>query len=157
MGLIVVLIGFMVGVIWKARSSADAASCLGHVRQITVAFRLYANDDQGRLPNPGACNTSWEASIQKYVSRPSIFRCPEDAEIGPVSGSSYDWRDTGDPRTTLAGRSINAVSRNLVLTMEALPGWHKARMVNVGHVDGSVEAMNDQLWIADLMRPVDQR
>jgi len=162
--LIMVLIGAVLTAMRKVKSAADNAHCIGNIRQITTALRMFATDNGNRFPDPGGLGVPWETQIRKYItntpdapapstqqSTMAVFLCPGDAELGPVTGSSYDWRDTGDPTTTLAGRPLSAASSSLVLAMEALPGWHQAKKINVGHVDGSCETMDDQAAIANLM------
>jgi len=66
-----------------------------------------------------------------FVADDQIFRCPADDELYPAVGSSYDWRDTADPVTTLAGQSIESVIRSdAVLVFESLPGWHDKGTMN---------------------------
>jgi len=153
-GIIVILVGIILAAVLQARASADSLHCLNNIRQVTTGLRMYAGDWNNRFPNPALLNVSWESTLQQYLPDRQVFRCPLDLEVAPATGSSYDWRDTGNPETTLAGKSINAVPRNLVLAMEALPGWHKPRKVNVGRIDGSVESIGDQELVVDLMTPV---
>ena len=48
------------------------------------------------------------------------FVCPADNELAPIVGSSYDWRDTADASTTLAGRVITDCGRpSLIIAFEA--------------------------------------
>lgn len=153
--IISVLAGAMLVVIKQLRQSAEAVNCLANLRQITTAFRMYAGDNGYRLPDPQAVEVSWESMISKYVSNPGVFRCPADSELGPVAGSSFDWRDTGKPETTLAGRLMTDSQRgNCVLTFEALPGWHKKLRMNVGRLDGSCATLESSEAIADIMLPL---
>jgi hypothetical protein len=82
----------------------------------------------------------------------NTFRCPADDEVFPALGSSYDWRDTPDPETTLAGRDILIPQRsNLVLAFEALPGWHNKKRMNVCFLgDGSAQEMDYETAMRDL-------
>lgn len=150
--IITVLMGLLLAVVRKARSSAESLQCLSNLHQITVGLRMWAGDNSNRFPDPGAVSASWESMLDKYVGTPRIFYCPADSELGPHTGSSYDWRDTGDPETTIAGRLMTDARRNVVLTFEALPGWHAARKMNVGRLDGSCSMEDDQDAIQDLMK-----
>jgi hypothetical protein len=83
------------------------------------------------------------------------FQCPADPELYTTVGSSYDWRDTGDPISTLAGRLLTDVRRSAtVLAFEALPGWHAKHQINVVHIDGSAQSLKDEECAADLQLPV---
>lgn len=153
-GVIAILLGIILAALMRARASADNVRCLNNLRQITAGLRMYTDEWSYKFPDPGALNVSWESTLSQILPDKTVFLCPADSEIGPATGSSYDWRDTGNPLTTVAGQSINSVQRNLILTMEALPGWHSARKVNVGRLDGSVESIRDQEMVNDLMCPV---
>jgi len=153
-GIITVLVGIMLVVISKAQSSAGKIHCLGNLRQITTAFHLYAGENHGRFPDPAVSNTSWEATLQRFLSSSKVFVCPSDSELAPVNGSSYDWRDTGNMQTTLAGKVMVDAQWNVVLTLEALPGWHQSQKMNVARIDGSCEELDDQVAIADLLKPI---
>ena len=70
-------------------------------------------------------------------------------------GSSYDWRDTGLPETTLAGRLITDSKRgDCVLAFEALPGWHTPGRMNAALLDGSASSMEQAKCMEDLYRPI---
>jgi prepilin-type N-terminal cleavage/methylation domain-containing protein len=47
-----ILAGLIVGAVAGARGQARDAVCTAHLRQIHVAFTLYANDNQGKWPEP---------------------------------------------------------------------------------------------------------
>jgi hypothetical protein len=84
-----------------------------------------------------------------------VFACPSDDEVFPSVGSSYDWRDTADPLTTLAGRPITQPIRaDAVLAFESLPGWHQRHWMNALLVNGSAQTMNDDVCLGDLEVPV---
>lgn len=154
-GIIAVLMGLLLVVIGRVRNSANATACLSNLRQITTGLRAYANDNGNRFPDPEGAGTSWESTIQSYAPNPKVFLCPSDQEVGPATGSSYDWRDTALAETTLAGRLVTDAKRaDLVLTLEALPGWHAKKKMNVGLIDGSCRVMDDQEAVADLLKPI---
>ncbi len=154
MAIIVVLVGIMLAVVRKTRTSAESLQCLSNLRQITTGLRMWAGDNGNRFPDPGAVGVSWESMLDKYLTNKRLFYCPADSELSPTIGSSYDWRDTGDPETTIAGKLMTDAHRNIVLTMEALPGWHSPRKMNVGRLDGSCCTENDRDAIADLLKPL---
>jgi prepilin-type N-terminal cleavage/methylation domain-containing protein len=157
LSIISLLLSLLVPTIMRARAVSDGVNCLSNLRQIGFAFSLYTLDNGSKLPAPGDNGTPWEYSLHRYLPQPRIFECPADTEIGPVVGSSYDWRDTGDPVTTLAGKPLLAAHRgHLVLAFEALPGWHMPKRVNAAWTDGSVHTMDDDEFFSDLDEPVDQ-
>src|SRR5688572_14076213 len=52
-GIIAVLIAILLPALRKARQAAVTAACLSNLRQIGMAFHIYANDSKGWLPSPG--------------------------------------------------------------------------------------------------------
>ena len=89
------------------------------------------------------------------MSQPLIFACPADSEIFPSVGSSYDWRETPDPASSLAGRRLVDVTRSdAVLAFETLPGWHGRHLINAVLVNGATVVMSDDACATDLHQPV---
>jgi prepilin-type N-terminal cleavage/methylation domain-containing protein len=155
MGLLVALAGVVLLVASRTRSTATSLNCLGNLKQVTGALRSYAFDHGSRFPDPGAAELPWEKMIAKYLPNTSMLICPADSEIAPVTGSSYDWRDTTLPEATLAGKLFSDVRRSdAVLTIESLPGWHAQGQINVGLVDGSSTTMDANKAMSDLMKPI---
>lgn len=155
LGIAGVLMGFLLPVVSKARRAAKAATCVSNLHQIAVAFHVYAGDNWGRLPDPGAADETWETVMWPYLRMSDVFRCPSDEEVFPAFGSSYDWRDTGDPLTTLAGRPLSeATARNCVLVFDSLPHWHTKGKMNVAFTDASACAVDVGTGLEDLMQPV---
>jgi prepilin-type N-terminal cleavage/methylation domain-containing protein len=156
---VVILVGVLLSVVivtvGGSRKSATGGACLSQLRQITIGLRQYAVENRQLLPDPAATGVAWTRAIQTYVGASSIYICPSDAEVAPVSGVSYDWRDTGDPATTMAGRPIDQGARmSAVLTFESLPGWHAAKRINAGRLDGSTHVMDEAACFKDLLTPV---
>jgi prepilin-type processing-associated H-X9-DG protein len=153
--IVAVLLALLVPVVAKVRRSARSVNCLSNLRQTALGFQQYASDNGGRLPDPPAVNLSWEAVILKYVGDPEVYKCPGDDELAPSIGSSYDWRDTGDPATTFAGRFItDSKLPNPVLVYDCLPDWHAKGKMNAAFVDGSASPMETRVCLTDLMTPI---
>src|SRR5438045_938238 len=108
-GIITILIGILVPVISRAQAASRSTTCLLSLRQIGNAFKLYAQDNKMTLPDPGSVGYSWEQLLAPYYH--AQFKCPSDEEIFSPVGSSYDWRDTPDAETTLAGVPMAPVTR----------------------------------------------
>jgi prepilin-type N-terminal cleavage/methylation domain-containing protein len=154
--IIVILVGIIVPVVGRARASGQAATCLSNLRQIHFALHLYADANKTSLPDPAATQESWESLLRRHVPTAAIYRCPADGGLFEKLRSSYDWRDTGDKRTTIAGRSILEVRRkDAVLVFDALPDWHMTGRINAVRMDGSAEGMDHQECLRDLDRLVD--
>lgn len=139
----------------RSRASAQSVVCLSQLRQIGAAFFQYAADNDKRLPDPFEVQISWEELLSKYLPDRNYFHCPADNELFPSVGSSYDWRDTGRPETTLAGRPMTDTNRpDPVLAFEALPGWHVKGRMNAVTLSGACASMDQEECLEDLQQPV---
>jgi hypothetical protein len=148
------LMAALVPALARSRGAGDKIACQWNLRQIGVAFCLYAADNQHRLPDPTAVQRPWEYMLKRYTT-PQTFRCLGDEELFRSVGSSYDWRDTGKPLTTLAGRHVQFVRReDCVMAFEALPGWHQKAKINVVRVDTSTHTMEQDEFFQELNRPI---
>ena len=154
-GIIVVLAALLLSAVSRVRQSAQSARCLANLHNISVAFHAYASENDLRYPDPASTNISWEAIVQPYLTQTMVFACPGDSEVFPATGSSYDWRDTRDPATTLAGKRLSdPVRSEAVLAFETLPGWHARHMMNAALVDGSCVTLSDDSCLGDLRIPI---
>jgi prepilin-type N-terminal cleavage/methylation domain-containing protein len=148
---------FLIPVIAITRSASQSAACLNNLRQIYGGFQEYAKQNGGVYPDPGQTHVSWEQSLRPYVGTQGKFACPADAELFKAVGSSYDWRDTGNAQTTLAGRDLRTVARpGASLAFDALPGWHAKRQLNVIRLDGSAVSVDQDQWFNELETPLDK-
>jgi prepilin-type N-terminal cleavage/methylation domain-containing protein len=152
--LVVVLVVMLLPVISQARRASRSVACLSHLRAICSAFRLYTQNNSDQFPDPGVTQIPWEHSLIAYCS-PDAFVCPGDDELGPATNSSYDWRDTGIPATTLAGYGLASSRRpDAVLVFDSLPDWHEKARMNAGMIDGSVRSMGQDECVIDLATPI---
>ena len=133
----------------RTRAASRSVSCLANLRALSTAFGLHSHE-HGRLPNPATTEIPWERSLAKYLPA-EVFRCAADEELAPATGSSYDWRDTGEEATTLANYPLRACNRtDAVLVFDALPSWHQKNRMNAAFVDGSAQSLEQEHCIADL-------
>lgn len=153
MAIIAVVLSILVPVMTRARAASQSVTCLSNLRQISVAFHLFAERNDKRFPDPSVTRVSWESSLTQYAGT-NVFACPADNEIFPSVGSSYDWRDTPYPATTLAGKTLtDSASSSLVLVFEALPGWHDRKRINAAFLDGTARDMPYEACLSDLEKP----
>ncbi|MGN6368565.1 MAG: type II secretion system protein [Phycisphaerae bacterium] len=153
-GILAILVAVALPAIARARHNSRTAQCLSNLHQIGTAFGIYAEMNAYRLPDPGSVGTQWEDLLSSLVAK-NTFRCPEDTELFDSLGSSYDWRDTSDPLTTLAGKQVlGGVRQDAVLSFDALPGWHIPDGMNAVFVDGSAKSVPREQCMGDLMQPV---
>jgi prepilin-type N-terminal cleavage/methylation domain-containing protein/prepilin-type processing-associated H-X9-DG protein len=109
-GIIAILAGLLLPVLGRAKAKAYNAACVNNLRQLGIATRLYAEDNEERLPTaeilptqpidpanplPRICDV-----LASYVGRTAgtnansatVFKCPVD-KMGrfEAEGSSYEW------------------------------------------------------------------
>jgi prepilin-type processing-associated H-X9-DG protein len=158
LGLITVLMGLGLAGASKLRKRAQSVSCISNLRQIGEAFTQYVNLNNRFFPPPRNTNTgpSWELTLSgSFINDSQIFRCPADDVVYPFIGSSYDWRDTGDPATTVAGTAITDETRgNFVLALEAMSNFHAKGKTNVVFMDGSAGEMDAVACYSDMIQPI---
>jgi len=149
--IVAILIALLLPVLSRARSSSQTVSCLSNLRQIMMAFQLYAGDNRQELPDPAATGQSWESLLRPYLSPREVYHCKADGGLFENLRSSYDWRDTFDPDTTVAGKSLSEIRRSdAVFAFDALPDWHGAGKINAALADGSAQVMSYQDCLRDL-------
>src|ERR1035437_3889303 len=92
--IIAVLAALLLTALSSAKATAKRTACLGNVRQINLAVRMYADDHQDTLPNitnsasDGGTNDSfffYKGLVKSYVGlngasspQDKIFDCPAD-------------------------------------------------------------------------------
>lgn len=155
-GIIAILSVLVLATVANVNKNAKSVVCLQHLRAIQSAFLLYAADNSNRYPpTRDVTKRSWEMMLSPYIGPIGAFQCPADSEIFPHDGSSYDWRDTYDSATTLAGKPVGGATRgNAVLAFETLPNWHAKSKMNAVLIDGRCETMDADACLTDLIKPV---
>lgn len=156
-GVVAILIAILMPVLSRARAAGQSVSCLANLRQIMMAFDLYAADSRQVYPDPAGTGQSWESLLRPYLAR-DTYHCKSDGGLFENLRSSYDWRDTPDPKTTVAGISRLAVRRsNVVFVFDALPDWHGQGKINAAQIDGAAQSMSYQKCLEDLDTSIYQK
>jgi prepilin-type N-terminal cleavage/methylation domain-containing protein/prepilin-type processing-associated H-X9-DG protein len=82
--IIAVLAALAVPVYSRVQAQARTTQCLNQLRQIGMATRLYANDNEQVLPmtvHQRKLNVqSWSVTLQPYAAGTITFRCPMDED-----------------------------------------------------------------------------
>src|SRR5262249_14197892 len=58
---------------------ARSTQCLNNLRQIGIAARLYADDNDDSLPLSSHNRASWIGTLQPYLGTTVLYRCPSDS------------------------------------------------------------------------------
>lgn len=92
--IITVLAAILLPVLSKAREKGSQANCAAHVRQIALAFLMYAEDWEGGPPD-----ANWLLPLEKFTDGKTIWRCrSHDNPSRPTSYAvnGYALWDTGN-------------------------------------------------------------
>lgn len=89
--IIAILAGMLLPALSKAKEKAKSISCLSNQKQIGLAFRMYADDQDSRfvqlarqipppanamVPDPGNAITSWPDTLSAYAPGQKSYNCP---------------------------------------------------------------------------------
>lgn len=104
--IITVLIGILVAALSKARETANRTVCLSNLHQLGTSLIMYANDNQGRLPNenPEGENVTVDANLvlvsfaENYVKSPKAFYCPSSHQPLPTEIENSDYAEPNSSR-----------------------------------------------------------
>src|SRR5262249_49300642 len=126
----------------KARQKAQETECVKHVKQVALAVRLFAEDNNGRYPT----GASWCDAIATNLANAKLLQCP--ARPGLRCGYGFNRQ--------LAGRTLSSVPPDVVMLFETSGGWNvtggerellqdspHGRSYVVGFADGSVRQLKE--------------
>ena len=151
MVVLAVLAAIVLTVLSSVRKSHTQAQCASNLHSIGQAFALYSSDFHEYFPVPTP-DAQWEDLLRAYVPR-ATFHCAADSELYASLSSSYDWRDTGNARTTLAGVMSGRVNHpDLSLAFDALPGWHVRGKIQVLRINSSTDLIDTNSFFADMQQ-----
>jgi len=98
---VIAIIGILASMILpalsKAKGKALRIACVSNLRQMGLAYRMWADDNDGRFPwrqsveNGGSRGEieAWKhfSLIRSEIATPRVFRCPSDRD----RDKAYDW------------------------------------------------------------------
>jgi prepilin-type N-terminal cleavage/methylation domain-containing protein/prepilin-type processing-associated H-X9-DG protein len=72
-GVLLVLAGILLPVLASARAKARETDCRTKLHQITLALRMYADDNNSGLPLP----PGWDLQLARYIQTRPPYSCPD--------------------------------------------------------------------------------
>ncbi|NJL31699.1 MAG: type II secretion system protein [Phycisphaerales bacterium] len=93
--IIALLVALLLPALASAREAANSAKCLGNLRQIGLAFQLYAGDNRDFIPSvykPWYSGPKWfdDEKLGQYITQTSkVFICPTDQN--PDSDNEFKY------------------------------------------------------------------
>jgi prepilin-type N-terminal cleavage/methylation domain-containing protein len=157
-GIIALLISILIPALSRARDQANRAKCMAHLKQLTSAWMMYANDNKGRLvrsetypANPAAKDPGgwvWDGpgydpikngTLFKYLNLVEVYQCPSETVQDRTSGNlrersySINGYCNGSWPTYPAVNQITRIKRSaeIFVFIEELDyrGWNQGSFV----------------------------
>ena len=96
--IIALLAAMLMPAFGRAKEAGRATACLSNLRQIGIAFQLYVQDNNNRLPimrdkSLTATNElpSPDVVLSNCLGNVNVLRCPSDKDLFTKTRSSYSW------------------------------------------------------------------
>jgi len=99
--IIAILASLLLPALQQARAKAMQSNCLGHIKQIGLAFAMYVPDNDQLMPprNQPAYRYGWPVLVHQYVGDYEVFVCPItqnkhrlwDMPVGTGSSFAYNF------------------------------------------------------------------
>ena len=121
--IIAILAAILFPVFARAREKARQTSCLSNMKQLGLAFMMYAQDyDETLIPlangGYGIARYRWTTLIDPYVKNQQILTCPSDPKRGTAYGLSFNNLACDD--TSAGGLGRGAVLADIASPADAL-------------------------------------
>jgi len=94
--IIAVLASLLLPALGRAKESARRTQCAGNLRQLTLALRLYSDENRNRFP-PRNDKLRWPQTLLPIYRNTNLLACPTDLARGtPLTNWDGDAQYTGD-------------------------------------------------------------
>ncbi len=80
--IIAILASMLLPALARAKETANRAKCVNNLKQIEVALKLYADENDGLFP-PRTNAFRWPTLLLEYYRTTNLLVCPTDAMRGP--------------------------------------------------------------------------
>lgn len=131
---IVGLLGLLVIIQWpalaKATHQTTRAQCAANLRQVTMAFHIYASENSGKLPPGTSSYWAWDipwdfaTALGKYGAPRNTLYCPANPGQNLDPFWNYEpnnFRVIDYALTLVGGGSISPSNQNATLTPQSIP------------------------------------
>jgi prepilin-type processing-associated H-X9-DG protein/prepilin-type N-terminal cleavage/methylation domain-containing protein len=86
-GIISILTSMMMPAVARAKESAKRIACVNYERQLSLALRMYADDNNGFFPARNQTNR-WCTTLLPYYQDLKILKCPSDIWVKGVTNAA---------------------------------------------------------------------
>jgi prepilin-type N-terminal cleavage/methylation domain-containing protein/prepilin-type processing-associated H-X9-DG protein len=76
--IIAVLASLLLPALAKAKQKAATIKCVNALRQIGLAARMYADENDDWIPQSRHSGRTWIGTLQTYLAGTNVYRCPTD-------------------------------------------------------------------------------
>lgn len=123
--IIAILASMLLPALGKAKEMALRTHCMSNLKQLGLALRMYADDNNGFFPPRASTTARWPTLLHDNYRNVSVLVCPTDARLGtPHSETNLVANQDLAPRSYLingwndffpnALTSVNALKENMV-------------------------------------------
>ena len=169
--IISILAAILFPVFARARENARRTSCISNLKQLSLGFILYAQDNDERFPNVAStttttvgcptmptkpCNLSWPVRVYSYIKNTDVFNCPSKPDtrwLGDTIGTSgatsvaygYSYLFSGKPLSSLvyASQTIMTADTAGSSAYYLKEAYDSTRYLSTRHFDGAVLGFAD--------------
>ena len=94
--IIAILAGMLLPALSQAKGKANQIACLNNLRQLDLAFRMYIDEHNQKIP-PRVPTNRWPTMLRPYYLDLKLLRCPADRFVGSTNGGGLGVTPTSNP------------------------------------------------------------
>ena len=100
--IIAILASMLLPALSRAKESAYRVKCANNLKQLGLALKIYADDNNGKFPSRNTASPRWPMLLQETYRSLNILVCPTDLLQGtPLSGGGPAGSADAAPRSYL--------------------------------------------------------